>query len=78
MRETTEDVSAARGSEAMYLLVVHQLFADLAGVEPIQATVAFSRPAVVLRLEAVVDEAPLDTCATPPVIHESTINPTIR
>lgn len=74
MRETMEEVLAARGSEATYLLVVHQLFADLAGVEPIQATVAFSRPAVVLRLKAVVDEAPLDTCATPPVIHEFTIN----
>lgn len=63
------DVLAARGSEAMYLLVVDQLFADFTGVEPIQATVAFSRPAVVLRLKAVVDEAPLDTCGTPPIIH---------
>lgn len=46
---------------AVYLLVMDKLFADFTGVEPIQATAAFSCPAVVLRLEAVVDEAPLNT-----------------
>ena len=39
--------------------MVHQLLADLAGVEAVQAAVAFGGPAGVLGLEAVVDEAPL-------------------
>ena len=42
-----------------HLLVVHQLLADLAGIEAVQAAVAFGGPAGVLGLEAVVDEAPL-------------------
>lgn len=48
--------------------MVDQLFADFAGVESIEATTAFRRPAVVLRLKAVVDKAPLDTCITPPTV----------
>lgn len=52
----------------LYLLVVDQLLADFAGIEPIQATTALRRPAVVLRLQAVVDEAPLDACVTPAII----------
>lgn len=46
----------------VYLLVVDELLADLAGVESVQAAAAFSRPAGVLRLQAVIDEAPLNTC----------------
>lgn len=60
-----ETISQAGRSGATYLLVVDQLFADLAGVESIQAATALGRPAVVLRLKAVVDEAPLDACVTP-------------
>ena len=48
----------------IYLLVVDELFADLARVKSVQAAVAFSCPAGVLRLKAVVDEAPLNTWRT--------------
>lgn len=41
--------------------MVDKLLADLAGVESIQATAAFSCPAIVLGLKAVVDETPLNT-----------------
>lgn len=46
----------------IYLLVVGELLADLAGVQSVQAAAAFGRPGAVLRLKAVVDEAPLDAC----------------
>lgn len=49
--------------------MVDQLFTDFAGVESIQATAALRRPAVVLRLEAVVDEAPLNACVTPAIVR---------
>ena len=45
----------------IYLLVVDQLLADLARVKAVQAAAAFSGPAGVLRLKAVIDEAPLNT-----------------
>ena len=45
----------------IYLLVVDKLLTDLAGVESVETAAAFSRPAGALRLEAVIDEAPLNT-----------------
>lgn len=50
------------GPGFFYLLVVDKLLANLAGVDPIQAAAAFGRPAVVVRLQAVVDETPLNPC----------------
>lgn len=41
--------------------MVDQLLADLARVKSVQAAVAFSRPGGVLSLQAVVDEAPLNS-----------------
>lgn len=49
------------GMRHIYLLVVDELLADLAGVESVQAAAAFSWSAGGLRLEAVIDEAPLNS-----------------
>lgn len=46
----------------VYLLVVDKLLANLAGIDSVQTAAAFGWPAVVVRLKAVIDETPLNTC----------------
>lgn len=49
------------GMTHIYLFMVDELLADLSWVESVQTAAAFSCPGRVLGLEAVVDEAPLNT-----------------